>query len=108
MNCDLYAYAVGRIAGDVVPDTSDEFARCAVCGLHGSCDDVRVVCFADMPDAGCVGRVWRVCDSCQYAAVYGCSCQDCGFCRAVDVPLFQHSNGVIEAGRRDCEGVEGN
>lgn len=107
MHCDLYAYAVGRIAGDIVPDTSDEFARCAVCGLHGSCDDVRVVSFHPT-DSGYVGRVWRVCDSCQYAAVYGCSCQDCGFCRAVDVPLFRHSDGVIEAGRRDCEGVKGN
>ena len=108
MHHDLFGYAVGRCPGDVVPDTSDEFARCSVCGLHGSCDNVRVVCFADWPSDGYIGRVWPVCDSCQYAAVYGCNCEVCAYCRAVDVPLFERPDGTFEAGRLDCEGVKVN
>jgi len=99
MHCDLYAYAVGRIAGDVVPDTFDEFARCAVCDMFGSCDDVRVVSFAEWPDSGYVANDWRVCDSCQYAAVYGCDCGVCGFCRSTELARLR---------LRDTEGVKGN
>ena len=96
MHHDLYGYALGRCPGSVVPDTSDEFARCAVCDMYGSCDNVRVVCFSDMPDSGVVGRVWRVCDSCQYAAVYGCDCGVCGYCRSTELARlrFQAGEGI--------------
>ena len=96
MHHDLYGYALGRCPGEVVPDTSDEFARCSVCDMYGSCDNVRVVCFSDMPDSGYVGRVWPVCDSCQYAAVYGCACGVCGYCRSTELARlrFQAGEGV--------------
>jgi hypothetical protein len=84
MHFVLYCYALGRCAGDVVPDTSDEFARCSVCDMYGSCDNVRIVSFDDNSSSGYVGMVWRVCDSCQYAAVYGCDCEVCGFCRSLE------------------------
>lgn len=103
----LYAYAVGGSAvGSVVPDSSSEFARCAVCGMHGNCSSVVVTSFHS--DTRGWSDVWVVCDSCQYAAEYGCDCDNCAYCAAVDVPLFERLDGTFEAGRRDTEGVKGN
>lgn len=94
----LYAYAVGGSAvGSVVPDSSDEYARCAVCDMYGNCSSVHVVSF--LPDSRGWSDVWVVCESCQYVAEYGCDCGVCGHCRSCELARLR---------LRDTEGVKGN